>query len=120
MESKEGTAALQTEEGIRRKIKKAVMDFQVGIQIPIFCGFRNIDYVPPGICWSEPDRSCGWKDTGNDGDTKVKIDLRPYQLGIHYDAGQYPLPNSMQTLMCLTQSDKEDRYTDIDYRLQTH
>ena len=29
MESKEGTAALQTEEGLRRKIKKAVMDFQV-------------------------------------------------------------------------------------------
>jgi len=28
MESKEGTAALQTEEGLRRKIKKAVMDFQ--------------------------------------------------------------------------------------------
>merc|ERR1719391_1342068 len=28
MESKEGTAALQTEEGLRRKIKKVVMDFQ--------------------------------------------------------------------------------------------
>ena len=29
METKEGTAALQTEEGLQRKIKKAVMDFQV-------------------------------------------------------------------------------------------
>ena len=29
MESKEGTAALQTEEGLRKQIKKAVMDFQV-------------------------------------------------------------------------------------------
>jgi hypothetical protein len=28
MESKEGTAALQTEQGLQRKIKKAVMDFQ--------------------------------------------------------------------------------------------
>ena len=42
MESKEGTAALQTEEGIRRKIKKAVMDFQVGLKI---CGFHNIDHL---------------------------------------------------------------------------
>ena len=39
MESKEGTAALQTEEGIRRKIKKAVMDFQVGLQIVYFVVF---------------------------------------------------------------------------------
>ena len=33
MESKEGTAALQTEEGLRRQIKKAVMDFQVNLTI---------------------------------------------------------------------------------------
>ena len=80
MESKEGTAALQTEEGLRRKIKKAVMDFQVGLYIFVFGGFHDIDY--PGICWTQPDRSCGWEDSGNDGDTKVNIDLPSSQLGM--------------------------------------
>ena len=42
MESKEGTAALQTEEGLQRKIKKAVMDFQVGQSLS---SFHSIDYL---------------------------------------------------------------------------
>jgi len=39
MESKEGTAALQTEEGLRRQIKKAVMDFQA------FAGLNQTGFV---------------------------------------------------------------------------
>ena len=48
MESKEGTAALQTEEGLQRKIKKAVMDFQVWlihVQIWYFSSFDDNDYL---------------------------------------------------------------------------
>ena len=39
MESKEGTAALQTEAGLRRQIKKAVMDFQA------FAGLNQTGFV---------------------------------------------------------------------------
>ena len=48
MESKEGTAALQTEEGLQRKIKKAVMDFQVRlvhVQIWHFSSCYDIDHL---------------------------------------------------------------------------
>ena len=39
METKEGTAALQTEAGLRRQIKKAVMDFQA------FAGLNQTGFV---------------------------------------------------------------------------
>ena len=48
MESKEGTAALQTEEGLRKQIKKAVMDFQVQFTYNRLCCIGK--YEITGIC----------------------------------------------------------------------
>jgi len=48
MESKEGTAALQTEEGLRKQIKKAVMDFQVQFTYNRLCCIGK--YEITGVC----------------------------------------------------------------------
>ena len=55
------------------RLRKQSWIFRLNIFLFVFCGFYDIDY--PGICWTQPDRSCGWEDARNDGDTKVKIYL---------------------------------------------
>ena len=71
MESKEGTAALQTEEGLRRQIKKAVMDFQVQLTYNQLCCIDN--YEITGVCGPQSDRICGCKDTRDDGHSEVEM-----------------------------------------------
>ena len=71
MESKEGTAALQTEEGLRKQIKKAVMDFQVQLTFNQLCCIGK--YEITGVCGPQSDRICGCKDTRDDGHSEVEV-----------------------------------------------
>ena len=71
MESKEGTAALQTEEGLRKQIKKAVMDFQVQLTFNQLCCIDK--YEITGVCGPQSDRICGCKDTRDDGHSEVEM-----------------------------------------------